>query len=129
MIAYCTRYMPYGMRYAMTSVQQISKELEESASVSGASWLQSFRRVVLPLMTPGLVAGWTYILIVSFRELSSSILLYSPGKEVLAVVLFQEYENGEFPTVAALGVIMVATLVVLILIGQKIAGRTSISEQ
>jgi iron(III) transport system permease protein len=129
LISYCTRYMPYGMRYAMTSMQQISVELEESAGVSGASWLQSFRRIVLPLMAPGLIAGWTYILIVSFRELSSSILLYSPGTEVVAVVLFQEYENGEFPTVAALGVVMVATLTILILIGQKVAGRVGISER
>ena len=52
LIAYCTRYLPYGMRYAVTSMQQISTELEESAQVSGASWWQTFRRVLLPLLSP-----------------------------------------------------------------------------
>ena len=96
LIAYCTRYLPYGMRYAVTSMQQISDELEESAQVSGASWWQTFRRVLLPLLLPGSSAGWIYILVVSFRELSSSILLYSPGNEVLSILIFEQYENGQF---------------------------------
>ena len=74
LIAYCTRYMPYGMRYAVTSMQQISNELEESAAVSGATWWQVFRRVLLPLLMPGLLAGWIYIFVVSFRELSCAPL-------------------------------------------------------
>jgi ABC-type Fe3+ transport system permease subunit len=83
LIAYSTRYLPYGMRYASSAMSQTSGELEESAHVCGASWWQTFRRVLLPLASSGILAGWVYILVVSFRELSSSILLYSPGKEVL----------------------------------------------
>ena len=77
-IAYITRFMPYGLRYNTTSMLQIHKELEESAAMSGASWTTTFRRIILPLLKPGLVAGWIYVMIVSIRELSSSILLYSP---------------------------------------------------
>src|SRR5207244_7127796 len=80
-VAYLTRYMPYGLRYASPSIFQIGRELEESAQMSGAGWWQSFRRIVLPLLMPGLVAGWIYIVVVSVRELGSSVLLYSPGKE------------------------------------------------
>jgi hypothetical protein len=78
-IAYVTRFMPYGLRFNTTSMLQIHKELEESAQTSGASWGTTFRRIILPLLKPGLVAGWIYIVIVSIRELSSSILLYSPA--------------------------------------------------
>ncbi len=120
LIAYVTRFMPYGMRYAVSSLTQISGELEESAAVSGASWLQAGRRIVLPLMIPGLVAGWIYIVIVSIRELSSSILLYSPGNEVLAIVTFQFYEKGEMTAVSALGVVLVATLVVIVTTAYKL---------
>src|SRR5207247_6045270 len=81
LIAYITRFMPYGLRYNTTSMLQIHKELEESAAMSGASWATTFRRVILPLLKPGLIAGWIYIMIVSIRELSSSIVLYSPGTE------------------------------------------------
>jgi iron(III) transport system permease protein len=127
-IAYFTRYMPYGMRYSSTSMYQIGRELEESAQTSGASWFQSFRRVVLPLLVPGLVAGWIYIVIVSVRELSSSILLYSPGNEVLSIVIWEQYQNGQFTQLAALGMMMVAALVVLVTIAYKLGARIGVRE-
>jgi iron(III) transport system permease protein len=128
LIAYCTKYMPYGMRYASTSMHQISSELEESALVSGASWWKTFRRVLLPLLSPGLLAGWVYILVVSFRELSSSILLYSPGNEVLSILIFEQFENGQFTGLAALGVIMVTTLVVLVAIAYKVGAKVGLQQ-
>lgn len=128
LIAYVTRYMPYGMRYAVTSMQQISAELEESAQVSGASWWQTFRKVLLPLLAPGLMAGWIYILVVSFRELSSSILLYSPGNEVLSILIFEQYENGEFTVLSALGVVMVLTLVVLVTVAYKLGAKIGLRQ-
>lgn len=128
LIAYVTKYMPYGMRYATTSMSQISAELEESALVSGASWWKTFRRVLVPLLSPGILAGFVYILVVSFRELSSSILLYSPGNEVLSILIFEQYENGQFTVLAALGVIMVLTLVVLVTIAYKIGARVGLRD-
>jgi iron(III) transport system permease protein len=127
-IAYLTRYMPYGMRYASTSMYQIGRELEESAQTSGASWLQSFRRVVLPLLAPGLVAGWIYIVIVSVRELSSSILLYTPGRQVLSIVIWEQYQNGAFTELAALGMMMVGALVVLVIVAYKLGARIGVRE-
>lgn len=127
-VAYLTRYMPYGMRYASTSMFQIGRELEESALTSGAGWLQSFRRIVLPLLMPGLVAGWIYILIVSVRELSSTIILYSPGKEVLAILIWEMNQNGEFPQLAALGTMMIGGLIVLVTIAYKLGAKIGVRE-
>lgn len=120
LIAYSTRYLPYGMRYASTAMAQTSDELEESAAVCGASWWQTFRRILLPLASSGILAGWVYILVVSFRELSSTILLYSPGKEVLSVLIWEQFENGQFTVLAALGVLMVAILFVLVLVAYRL---------
>jgi len=127
-VAYLTRYMPYGMRYASTSMFQIGRELEESAMTSGAGWLQTFRRVVLPLLVPGFVAGWIYILIVSVRELSSTIILYSPGKEVLSIVIWEQYQNGELPQLAALGMMMVGALIVLVTVAYKLGAKIGVRE-
>jgi iron(III) transport system permease protein len=127
-IAYFTRYMPYGMRYSSTSMFQIGRELEESAQTSGASWFQSFRRVVLPLLAPGLVAGWIYIVIVSVRELSSSILLYTPGRQVLSIVIWEQYQNGQFTQLAALGMMMVGGLVLLVTIAYKLGAKIGVRE-
>jgi iron(III) transport system permease protein len=127
-IAYLTRYMPYGMRYSSTSMYQIGRELEESAQTSGASWFQSFRRVVLPLLAPGLIAGWIYIVIVSVRELSSSILLYTPGRQVLSIVIWEQYQNGAFTELAALGMMMVGALVLLVIVAYKLGAKIGIRE-
>jgi iron(III) transport system permease protein len=126
LIAYCTRYLPYGMRYAVTGMQTISTELEESAQVSGAGWWATFRRVLLPLIAPALLAGWVYIFVVSFRELSSSILLYTPGNEVLSISIWELYANARFGELSALGVIMVLVLAVLVAAAYKVGARVGL---
>jgi iron(III) transport system permease protein len=127
-IAYLTRYMPYGMRYASTSMFQIGRELEESAQMSGAGWWHTFRRIVLPLLWPGLLAGWIYIVIVSFRELGASVLLYSPGKEVLSIVIWEQWRDGLLTEVSALGVVLIGALVVLVGIAYKLGARIGVKE-
>jgi iron(III) transport system permease protein len=128
LIAYVTRFMPYGLRYNTTSMLQIHKELEESAAMSGASWATAFRRIILPLLKPGLVAGWIYIVIVSIRELSSSILLYSPGTEVISILIWELWENGQYVELSALGVMFIIGLFFLVLVAQAIGKRFGIRE-
>jgi iron(III) transport system permease protein len=119
-VAYVTRFMPYGIRYNTGSMLTIHRELEESAAMSGASWWATFRYVVLPLLRPGLVAGWIYIAIVSMRELSSSILLYGPDSQVLSVVIWELWENGQYVELSALGVLLIGALLVLVLAAQRV---------
>ena len=118
-IAYVTRFMPYGLRYNTTSMLQIHKELEESA--------RDERRLVghdLPAHHPAAaearacVAGWIYVMIVSIRELSSSILLYSPGTEVVSIVIWELWENGQYVELSALGVLFILALFVLVMLAQ-----------
>src|SRR6059036_3261605 len=127
-IAYITRFMPYGLRYNTTSMLQIHKELEESAAMSGASWGTTFRRIILPLLKPGLVAGWIYVMIVSIRELSTSILLYSPGTQVMSIVIWELWENGQYVELSALGVLFIITLFVLVLVAQRLGKKYGVRE-
>ena len=128
LIAYVTRFLPYGMRYNSASMLQIHKELEESAAMSGASWAMTFRRVILPLLKPGLLAGWIYVLIVSIRELSSSILLYSPGSEVASVMIWELWQNGQYVELSALGVMLIILLFALVMLAQLAGKRFGIAE-
>jgi iron(III) transport system permease protein len=123
LMAYVIKFLPYGMRYNSTSMVQIHKELEESAAMSGASWLMTFRRVVLPLMKPGLMAGWIYIIVVSVRELSSSILLYSPGNEVISIMIWEFWQNGQYVELSAFGVMMITVLFCFIMLVQAVSKR------
>ena len=127
-IAYCTRYMPYGMRYAASAMYQIATELEESAQTSGASWLQTFRRILLPLIAPGFLAGWIYIVMAAVRELSSSILLYSPGTEVLGVYLWEQWENGRVTELAAAGIVLMLMLVALVIVARKLGANVGVQQ-
>jgi iron(III) transport system permease protein len=127
-IAYVTRFLPYGMRYGSASMLQIHKELEESAAMSGASWAMTFRRVVLPLLKPGLLAGFIYVMIVSIRELSSSILLYSPGTEVVSIMIWELWQNGQYVELSALGVMLIVALFLMVLLAQLVGRRFGIAE-
>jgi iron(III) transport system permease protein len=126
LIAYVTRYIPYGMRAASGSIMQIHGELEEAAAASGASWWESFKRVTLPLLRPGLVAGWIYICIVSFREFSTSVLLATGESRVLSILLFTMFEQGQVTVVAAIGMLMIATLLSIVAVFYKLTGRVGI---
>ena len=128
LIAYVTRFMPYGLRYTTTSMVQIHKELEESAAMSGASWGTTFRRIILPLLKPGLLAGWIYVTIVSIRELSTSILLYSPDTQVMSIVIWELWENGQYVELSALGVLFIIALFVLVLIAQWLGKQYGVKE-
>jgi iron(III) transport system permease protein len=114
LLAYVTQALPYAMRFAGSALQQLGTDVEEVARVSGASWLQAFRRIVLPLIAPALAGAWLYVVVFSMRDLSSSLLLYSPGNEVLAVRIWQQYESGDFTELAALGVIAVVLIALLL---------------
>ena len=83
---------------------------------------------MLPLLKPGLLAGWIYIVIVSVRELSSTILLYSPGSEVVSVVLWEMWQNGQDVQLSALGVMLIAVLFVFVLVAQLLSKRFGVRE-
>jgi len=123
LVAYVTRFLPYGLRACSSGLVQIHRELEEAAEISGASWRRSFTSIVLPLLRPAMVAGWMYIVIVSVRELGSSIFLWGPGAEVLSVIIFDFWQTGHFQELCALGIMLVLALVVLALFSQRLSQR------
>jgi iron(III) transport system permease protein len=128
LIAYVIKYMPYGMRACSSSMHQIQKELEEASEVSGASRPYTFTRVLLPLLLPGFVAGWIYVITHSFRELSTSVMLYRSGTEVLAVVMYELWDAGQYPELSALGMTLVVVLVAISLLARWVGGKFSVQQ-
>ncbi|MRH28015.1 ABC transporter permease subunit [Microbacterium sp. SYP-A9085] len=126
LIAFCTINLPYGMQYAGAAMRQISTELEESATVFGATWWKTFRRILLPLASGGIVAGWIYVAIISFRELSAAILLYSPGNEVISVLIWQQYESGSFMGLSAIGILLITVLTLIVAVAYKLGANVGL---
>ncbi|HEX9439558.1 MAG TPA: iron ABC transporter permease, partial [Roseiflexaceae bacterium] len=77
LLAYVGRYLPLGVRAANASLRQVDPSLEESAQILGAKWTTTMREVTLPLIRPGLFAGWLLVFVPVIQELSASILLFS----------------------------------------------------
>jgi iron(III) transport system permease protein len=115
LIAYLTLFMPYGMRFATGGLMQIHKELEEAAHTSGASYGQTFRRVLLPLLIPVALSAWIYIFVLAVRELGASIMLVGPGTHVLGTISLTMWEEGgSYGAVCALGVIQILPLILIV---------------
>ena len=122
LLAYVGRYIPLGVRAANAALRQIDPSLEESAQILGASWLTTMREVTLPLIRPGLFAGWLLVFVPVIQELSASILLFSSSSITLAVAIYNLYETGYIEPVAALAMVNMVIIGAAILIANKIGG-------
>jgi len=111
LIAYVARFLPLATRGISAMLLAIGGELEESARASGASWAQTLRMIVLPLIKPALVAAWLMLFVIFIRELGATILLYAQGTETLSVAMVILGEQN-FGHVAALAMVQTLMLVV-----------------
>ena len=107
LIGYIATYLPYGVRPLTSAFIQIHQELEESSRVCGASFFGTLRRIVLPLIIPGVISAWILMASMFLRELSLSVVLSRPGTEVLAVQVLNFADDSLWGKVAALGMIMI----------------------
>ncbi len=107
LIGYIATYLPYGVRPLASAFVQVHSHLEESSLVCGASRFQTMRRIVIPLLVPGIVSGWILMATMFVRELTLSVVLSRPGTEVLAVQILRFSEDGLWERLSALGIIMI----------------------
>jgi iron(III) transport system permease protein len=126
LICYITIFLPYGMRSITASFKQIDKSLEECANVCGAGWSTVLRSVTLPLLAPGIWAGWTLVFVSILKELSASALLYTSKTVVLSVAVFDLLQGSSFPRVAALSLLQ-ALLIFAVLFSARIASGRKVT--
>lgn len=128
-LAYITRYMPYALRFVSTLMVQIHTELEEAAAVAGGTWWKNLYRIYLPLLRPGLMAGWFWVMVHAYRELTIALMLARSRNRTAAVIIFDLWSNGSFPQLSAFGVLMFVILIVLVSVGQTVGKRFGVQEQ
>jgi iron(III) transport system permease protein len=116
LIGYIATYLPYGIRPLSSAFIQIHRHLEESSRVCGGGMFYTLRRIIIPLLIPGIVSAWILMATMFVRELSVSVVLSRPGSEVLAVQILRFAEDGLWGKLSALGILMIiasTTLVIL----------------
>jgi iron(III) transport system permease protein len=124
--AFLINYLPYGVRYSYAGMLQVHRELEEAAAVAGASPMVGFRRIILPLLAPSLIAGWLFIFLLATRVLTLPVLLSGPSSQTMAVTMFDLWSNGQGPELAALGLLWSAAMTTIALVFYFFARRSGV---
>jgi iron(III) transport system permease protein len=126
MLALIVKGLPLGVRAMNGAMIQLGSELEESARVLGASWFHTARRIVAPLVAPGFMAAWLLVFSIAARNLSTVILLYTPKSRNLAVLSFEYWQGGDMGAGLTAGLILVAMVLTIALIGLYVRIRYEI---
>ena len=126
MLAYAVRRLPYALRACVAALQQLHVSLEEAAESVGATKMRTIRRVVVPLMTGGILAGFVTSFITAAVELSATILLTSAESQApmsYGIYLYMQSVAGRGPG-AALGVLAIAVVALGTYLSHIIVERT-----
>ncbi|MCC7284520.1 MAG: ABC transporter permease [Acetobacteraceae bacterium] len=113
---------PYVVRTTLASLQGLDKELEDAACTLGATRLEAFRLVTLPLLRPGLAAGGLFAFITSFDNVPVSIFLTGVGSTTLPVKIFTAIEFGVDPTVAAVSSLLILSTALVLVLAERQVG-------
>jgi iron(III) transport system permease protein len=105
-VAYIILNIPQASFYVLASIRQVGRSLTEASQLSGASEGTTIRRVLVPLLAPGLVVAWTLSFILIMGDVTASSMLASTSTPVLGFVMVDQWTYGTFPGTAALGVII-----------------------
>jgi len=122
-IAYLTKELPTGYAQSDATFRGIPAELEDAGRILGAGRLRILRDVTAPLARSGIIAAWCFIFIGVIRELSASIILFTPATRVMSVVIFDLKEEGQFGAIAVLGLTMLALTFATVALMQRVLGR------
>ncbi|MDP2646885.1 MAG: iron ABC transporter permease [Desulfobacterales bacterium] len=109
-LAYTINYLPIGTRFTNAAIVQIHKELDEAAMASGSNFWTRLFRIWLPLLAPGLINGFLFVLILSFKVMSIAVLLQGPDNMILSVYLWRLWDSGSLGAASALSVVLVFAL-------------------
>ena len=112
-IAHITRFIAYGSRAVISAQVQVHKELEEASYTCGGSMMVTLRKVVVPIVLPALVSLWLWVALHSLRELSSAVLLATPGNRVVSTMIWFAWQEGQVGEAYALSIMLIAVSLVI----------------
>lgn len=116
-LAYFIRNIPLVTRAAMGSFRQLDPVLEEAAGALGAGWAYTLRRVTLPLVLPGLIAGAMLAFVTALGEFVASILLYTHRTRPISIAILSELRAFDFGAAAAYGVLLIVLMAIVFILG------------
>ena len=110
LFAYLARFLPVAVLMLSASARYVPVAHEEAAALSGASWIRTMSRIVLPQMAPGLAAAWTIVFVLAFGELGVSMLVAPPGDATLPIRIYTMIANAPSSDVAAFALLQTSVI-------------------
>ncbi|MBC7797380.1 MAG: iron ABC transporter permease [Pyrinomonadaceae bacterium] len=118
--AYFLRFMPLVTRSLQASEEQFDKTLETAAASLGANGFTRFRRVRLPLVLPGAIAGTLLAFTIGLGEYVASVLLYTPRNRPISIAIAEEMRGVNLGTAAAFGVILMLIITICLIAANRL---------
>jgi iron(III) transport system permease protein len=122
-LAFIARFIPIAYANAGAALRSINTEMEEAARILGAGRLTTIGRIVAPLLKTSLAGGWLMIFIPAARELSTALFVVGPQTRVLAILMLDLDEEGNFEILAASGCILLVVMLATFAASLRLLGR------
>ncbi|MDA3146618.1 iron ABC transporter permease [Leucobacter sp. UCMA 4100] len=122
-IAFMAAQMPQGFQGASSGILQIHADLEDSAVMSGANRVRAIWRITVPLLRVPLASTFLLLLMLSMRELTVPLFLFTTDTRLLSIIIFDDYENGILQSSAATSVLYCGLIFILAWLAQRFGAK------
>jgi iron(III) transport system permease protein len=128
-LSFIFRNMPVGVRAGVASMSQIDRSLDESSLTLGANSWQTFRKVVLPLLRPAILAALVYSFVRAMTAISAVIFLVSARYDMSTSYIVGRVENNEYGIAIAYSTVLILVMLAVIGLMQLAVGSRDIGRR
>ncbi len=128
-VSFIFRNMPVGVRAGIASMSQLDKSLDESSLTLGANSWQTFRRIILPLLKPAILAALVYSFVRAMTAISAVIFLVSAEYDMATSYIIGRVENNDYGLAIAYSTTLIFVMLAVVGLMQLIVGRTEIGRR
>jgi iron(III) transport system permease protein len=121
-LVYVTLMIPFATRMLLSGLAALGDSYMEAARVSGAGLLRTHATILLPLLRPTIGGASALMFILLSHEFAASLLVRAPTVNVMGTILYDYYQNGGYPLVAVISLIMVGVTTAGVLVALVLGG-------
>jgi iron(III) transport system permease protein len=118
--------LPFATHMLEASIGQISRELEEVALMSGATPLQTVRRITAPMIAPMVASVFIISFMTAMKDVSATVLVATPGTQTLPLLLFGYATSGRLEDASVVAVVTVLIATLMALLAMRVGDRAAI---
>ena len=123
-LAYFVRRIAYMFRAVSAAIEQVDEKLEEASTVCGATWAHTMRKITIPLVAPGILAGGILVFTTLITEISITVMLFSARWKTISITIFEYLTSDEIQQASAVGTIAILLTLVLVFGTSKLIGKS-----